>query len=91
LQLIHALNFNEKTQPIALSDTEVPLGAKLQMVSWMVADHDGKKTANLKKVTLTTVDSKECQSFHEKEISKSEFCTQAESGSNYCKVRKYIA
>lgn len=57
------------------------------MVGWMIADHQGKKTANLKQVTLTTIDSQKCQSFHEKELSKFEFCTQAESGSNYCKVR----
>jgi len=89
LQLIQPLQFNEKTQPIELSETEIPLDAKLQMVGWMITDHEGKKTANLKKVTLTTIDPQECQSFHEKKLSKSEFCTRVESGSNYCKVRKY--
>lgn len=56
------------------------------MIGWMIADHQGKKTANLKQVTLTTIDSQKCQSFHEKKLSKSEFCTQVEFGSNYCKV-----
>lgn len=88
MQLLKPLQFNEKIQPISLSETEVPLGAKLQMVGWMITDHEGKKTANLKEVTLTTIDPQECQSFYEKELSKSEFCTRPESGSNYCKVRK---
>ncbi|XP_071561889.1 chymotrypsin-2-like [Temnothorax nylanderi] len=85
LKLIQPLQFNEKIQPVALSETEVPLGVKLQMVSWMIADRQGKKTANLKQVTLTTIDHQECQSFYKKELSKSEFCTRAESESNYCK------
>ncbi|XP_011704619.1 PREDICTED: complement factor D-like [Wasmannia auropunctata] len=89
LKLIRPLQFDKNTQPIVLSETEVPLGAKVQMVGWMIADHEGRKTANLKELTLTTVNLQECQSFHEKELSKSEFCTQVESESNYCKVRKY--
>jgi len=84
IKLARPLQFNEKVQPIALSETEVPLGAKLQMVGWMIADHE-KITANLKQVTLTTIDSEKCQSFHEKDLSESEFCTLAESESNYCK------
>lgn len=88
MQLLTPLQFNEKTQPIVLSDTEVPLGAKLQMVSWMVTDRQEKRTANLKQVTLTTIDSQKCQPFHEKQLSKSEFCTVA-TESNYCKVRRY--
>lgn len=87
MQLIRPLQFNEKVQPIALSETEVPLGAKLQMVGWMISDHE-KTTANLKQVTLTTIDHEECQSFHEKDLSESEFCTRTES-ENYCKVRRY--
>jgi len=87
LQLSTPLQFNEKVQPIALSDTEVPLDAKLQMVGWMVTDRQGKKTANLKQITLTTIDSQKCQPFHEKQLSKSEFCTVV-TENNYCKVRR---
>ncbi|XP_018303726.1 odorant receptor 43a-like [Mycetomoellerius zeteki] len=79
LYLIQPLQFNEKIQPIALSETEVPLGAKLQMIGWMIVDREGKKTANLKKVTLTTLDFEECHSFHDKKLSKSEFYSRVES------------
>lgn len=89
MQLTQALKFNEKVQSIALAKTKVPVGAKLQMVGWMEADSQKELSANLKQVTLTTIDSQECQSFHEKKLSESEFCTVAESESNYCKVRKY--
>ncbi|KAL6266477.1 hypothetical protein P5V15_003326 [Pogonomyrmex californicus] len=85
LKLSKPLQFSEKVQPISLSETEVPVGAKLQMVSWMITDHQGKKTANLKEVTLTTINSEECQSFQEKKLSDSEFCTRGESESDYCK------
>ncbi|KAL0102763.1 hypothetical protein PUN28_018216 [Cardiocondyla obscurior] len=88
LKLVRPLQFDKKTQPIPLSQTEVPQDADIKMVSWMVADHEGKKTAHLKQVTLTKVNSKECQTFHEKELSTSEFCTEAKPESNYCKVRK---
>ncbi|XP_025075777.1 chymotrypsin-2-like [Pogonomyrmex barbatus] len=85
LKLSKPLQFSEKVQPISLSETEVPVGAKLQMVSWMITDRQGKETTNLKEVTLTTINSEECQSFHEKELSDSEFCTRGESESDYCK------
>ncbi|XP_012220528.1 chymotrypsin-2 [Linepithema humile] len=85
LRLFRPLHFGEKVQPIPLSETEVPLDAKLQMVGWMMADREGKKTANLKSVTLKTIDSKKCQSFHKKTLTDSEFCTQPESESDFCK------
>lgn len=76
-------------QPIPLSETEVPLGAKLQMFGWMMTDREGKKTASLKRVTLKTIDSSECQSFYKKTLTDSEFCTQPESESDLCKVSDY--
>ncbi|CAL1687666.1 unnamed protein product [Lasius platythorax] len=85
LKLLHPLHFGENVQPIQLSETEVPLGAKLEMVGWMVADRQGKKTAHLKKVTLDTINSQECQSFHKKNISESEFCSRAEPEGELCK------
>lgn len=49
------------------------------MIGWMIVDREGKKTANLKKVTLTTLDFEECHSFHDKKLSKSEFYSRVES------------
>lgn len=86
LQLIEPLQFGENVQPIQLSETEVPLDAKLQMVGWMVSDRQGNKTAHLKKVTLNTIKSQECQPFHKKNLSESEFCTRPELEGKFCKV-----
>ncbi|KAM0732885.1 Chymotrypsin-2 [Formica fusca] len=85
LKLIEPLQFGENVQPIQLSETEVPLDAKLQMVGWMVSDRQGNKTAHLKKVTLNTIKSQECQPFHKKNLSESEFCTRPELEGKFCK------
>ncbi|XP_072752290.1 chymotrypsin-2-like [Anoplolepis gracilipes] len=83
LKLQHAFKFDENVQPIQLFETEVPLNTKLQMVGWMVADREGKKTAHLKKVTLNTISRQECQPFHKKKLSN-EFCTRPEPNSQFC-------
>lgn len=75
------------TQPIKLSSTKVPPGAKLQMVGWMIENSEGKKTSNLKKVTLKAIDHQECQPFHEKNLTDNEFCTLSKSSGDFCKVR----
>ncbi|XP_025264870.1 chymotrypsin-2 [Camponotus floridanus] len=85
IKLNQPIQFGDTVQPIKLSDTEVPPDAKLEMVGWMMADHQGKKTAHLKKVTLNTINSQKCQPFHKKKLDVSEFCTVPEPEGIFCK------
>lgn len=74
-------------QPIGISDVkEFAPGTKLQTVGWMMANREGKKTACLKEATLEIVDRQECQTFHKKTLTESEFCTQPVANSDLCKV-----
>jgi len=81
------LQFGDKVQPIEISDVEKPvLGAKVQIVGWMMtAGKDGKKTVCLGDATLEIVDRQICQTFYEKNLTESEFCTQPTS-EGLCKV-----
>lgn len=85
MQLPIPINIGD-SQSIELSSTEVPIGAKLQMVGWMIKNNKGNTTSNLKEVTLRVIDRQECQLFHQKNLTYYEFCTLPESPGNFCKV-----
>lgn len=89
-QLVQALKFGDKVQPIPISEAEVPVGEKLQMVGWMISNHQGNKTSNLKEVAVETISSEDCQSFYDKTLSNAEFCTLPVPENNLCEVSDYI-
>ncbi|XP_014476472.1 PREDICTED: trypsin-like [Dinoponera quadriceps] len=79
LKVAMPIPFGDTIQPIELSSTKVPPGAKLQMVGWKVQDNEGKEATDLKAVTLKTINHQECQPLHEKNLTDNEFCTVPES------------
>ncbi|XP_020288289.1 chymotrypsin-2-like [Pseudomyrmex gracilis] len=84
IKLVQALKFGDKVQPIPISEAEVPVGEKLQMVGWMISNHQGNKTSNLKEVAVETISSEDCQSFYDKTLSNAEFCTLPVPENNLC-------
>jgi len=89
-QLLIPLKFGDKVQPIEISDVEEPTpGTKVQIAGWMMtAGKDGEKTVCLSDATLEIVDRQTCQTFHKKNLTESEFCTQPTS-EGLCKVSDY--
>jgi len=85
------LQFGDKVQPIEISDVEEPMpGAKVQVVGWMMTTGEKEeKTACLGDSTLEIVDRQTCQTFYEKTLTESEFCTQLTNAGGFCQVRDY--
>jgi len=63
-------------------------GIKVQVVGWMMTTGESKKkTICLGDGTLEIVDRQTCQTFYEKTLTESEFCTQLTSAGGLCQVR----